>query len=117
MVKNVIIFATIAFYFFIISTTLTYISADPALAEYSLDGNVTFIIDQNTSSINLTGDINDPDPSPGSILDMTVRMFTFRLPSSIVPSSLNFIINFINWILLIILAIVIYRLVVPTTGE
>ncbi len=70
----------------------------------------------NSSLINSTSDFNSSNEnttaSKTGFLSMFVRMFTFRIPAAF-GSTINIIINFLNFILLGIAIMCIYRIANP----
>lgn len=114
--KNIIILILIIFYWFVLSTVLTYMFQDEFLSSALIEGNETYDIEINTTFMNITS--GQPSgvgqSTPISFLSMTGRIFTMRIP--FIDSQINFIISFINWLMILVLAIVIYRLVSPATG-
>lgn len=115
--RDIFIVVSIAVYFFFLTTFLTFLQADTSLAELGdyETGNQSYDINVNTSNINMTSGASDIE-SPLSIIQMLVRMFTWRIPESLVPSWLEFIIVFINWLFLIVLGFSIYKMLSPVTG-
>lgn len=104
-------------WWFLLSISLSLLSQDIVLAEhYNIEGNVTYLIDVDTDNVNVTGEYESAYSAIG-VLDMVVRMFTFRIPTSIVPATINVFISFLNLALLIMLGVVVYRLAIPTSGE
>lgn len=100
-----ILIGIICFWFFL-SLTLSYIGND-----FIIDGNTTYST-INRSAFNISSS-QDYEPTRTNFLDMLFRMFTFSISTALIPASLNIFISFLNWILLLLLIICVYRIANP----
>lgn len=115
--RNITILISILCFWFFLATGLTLVAGDAALAAATSFDNYSSDFFINTTNINSTAEAGEiGSPSLGGFIDMAVRMFTFRIPSYVMPSIFNIIVNFMNYFLLLIVGIVIYRLASPATG-
>lgn len=109
--KYHIILVLIALFWFTEGIVLGYISQDIALQEIST--NLTY----NTSTYNTTTQFfNSTDSDEGnkaSFLRSTLGMFVYRLDENLFPPALDGTIKFINWILVLLLIICVYRIANP----
>lgn len=106
----------IIIFWFLLAQGLTYMANDPALSELASIGNNTYsLIDVQEGAINISS-VGGSGTNPESFISMLIRMFTFRIPSFIAPSGINIFINFINYFLLVIMGLLIYRLVRSGAG-
>ncbi len=116
--KNIIILTSILVYWFLLGTSLFYFSQDPVIAQELSTGNQSFDVFLNTSNMNITTVKSDSYSSPAGLLDVLALMFGFRTPDfALFPKPISLFIGFINFILVIIGAITVYRLALPTSGE
>ena len=111
--KYIVILIMIISFWFLLGMSLTYINNDIVLSELSDDEhdiNTSFQI-QDSSAWNITeqGD----DVNRGSILDMTIRMFTYRVPESLLPTGFNIFLSLLNFMLLLLFIISLYRIINP----
>lgn len=103
----------IIIFWFIEGTVFSLLGSDKVLASAYTDQQ-NFSINENlTSNYFNTSDDLSPEASSGGFLAMSFRLFTFRLPSSLFPVGLGFIISFINWVAVLMLVICIYRIANP----
>ena len=115
--KDLVFIIVIISFWFILASGLSYMANDPALSELSaLDGNNTYtLISTQESAINISS-VSGEGTNPESFVSMLIRMFTFRIPKAIAPAGINLFINFLNYFLLVILGLLIYRLVRSGAG-
>lgn len=98
-------------FWFLEGFIFSLISSDIVLGgDYSSNRSITSV---NGSSYFNTSNIDDVHASSGGFIDTTIRMFTFRLSSEMFPSFLNAIISFLNWFLLLLAIMSIYRIANP----
>ena len=109
--KFIVIIILIVFWWFIVGATLTSMVNDSFISGESLTGNNSYTVGDATV-FNSSGVYNE-DASKKSFLDMSVRMFTFRVPTSLLPTGFNAFLSFLNWFLLILMVVSIYRLANP----
>ena len=109
--KFIVIIILIVFWWFIVGATLTSMVNDSFITGETLTGNTSYSVGDPTV-FNASGDYSE-SASKKSFLDMSVRMFTFRVPSSLLPSGFNALLSFFNWFLLILMIVSIYRLANP----
>lgn len=113
--KNIVIFILIASYFFIVTLTLTAMANDPIVQYLSTGDNSTYIIDKNVTDVNISELPSKPNSAIG-FLNMAVRLFAFEFPQNLLPSFLVASLRFFNWLLIIVLGVVMFRLASPFTG-
>lgn len=95
-------------FWFLLGTTLAYVSADDSLEQLQTVGSAfNYTIDVDTDSYNVTSTTSDGSVGIGDVLDMMGRMFTFRIPS--VTTGWNLSLGFFNYLLVVVLAISLYR--------
>lgn len=104
-------------YWFFLAIMLTYVNADDSIQELrdaEIGNNVTWNVLYDTDDVNVTGLVSDGGVSIGDFMKTVVRMFTYSLPTSAVPSGVAVFLSFINTVLIIVGGIVVYRLALPT---
>lgn len=110
--RYITILITIIFYWFLLGLTLSFMYQDSFINSPSLDSNYTSV--GATSNINFTTDEYTNQTTPITFINVLKTMFLFRVPKSVgMPYLMTFIISFINWILIILLGISIYRIINP----
>jgi len=99
-------------FWFIEFSTLAFVSQDVVLEQvYQGSFNATITYNQSTSFENLT--TNNPSSTSKGFIDSTLRLFSFRIPNYLLPTALNFFVTFLNWLLVFILEMCIYRIANP----
>jgi hypothetical protein len=120
--KDMVIIIAIVIFWGILGLSLTYIFQDSSIQQLNLEAqdssNRTYILANTSQSyLNITSDELQTDTSSKGFLDMVVRMFSFRIPSSVgLPEVVISFIEILNFILLLILGLVVYRLVRSGAG-
>ena len=109
--KFIVIIIAISFWWFVLAFMLTSISNDPFISDLTITGNTSYIVG-DISVLNASGDFSE-SASRTSFMSMTGRMFTFRIPESLLPDGFNVLLTFLNWFLLGLMVISIYRLANP----
>jgi hypothetical protein len=109
--KYQVILILIVTFWFLESITLTAISNDEVLQQNFQEEYNYSLINSSASFINLSSD--NPSATKKGFLSITLRMFAFRLPEEIFPLFLDYTIKFINYMLLMLLIISIYRIANP----
>lgn len=111
--KYITIVIVIISYFFILSLGLNMMLSDISILSIQPEGNTSFFI-MNTSSVNMsTSEIPEGVSLKSFPLALKV-MFSFRTPiPSAIPKTAATIISFINWLVMILLGISLYRIINP----
>lgn len=108
--KDLVLISGIILFWGFLTIILTGINADPLITDIDIVGNSTTDATLPDGRLNITDETFSSPSSIGIIkyLDMFVRMFTFRLPSSF-PDSLNVFLNLFNYLLVGLLALLMFR--------
>lgn len=115
--RDMVMIIIITLYFFLLSITLTSIYDDDIMTGSSF--NVNSSINNNlTYYSNITSDITDENIGSGiSFVSMLGRIITFRIPKQTgFPNFIIRLIELINFILVLILGLLIYRLIRSGAG-
>ncbi len=112
--RDMIIIGGIVLFWFLMTLGITAIANDPLMQQVSQSGNTSFLIDANTDNINFTSETVSPETSnPISYVQMLFRIFTFRVPEILnAPVLVGVIISFVNYFLVLVLGILLYRLLI-----
>lgn len=111
--KWIVIIIVIVSYWFLIGMGLNYLIQDEFILSAGSEGNSSFIV-PDTSNINMTTDELTETTSLRSFPTALKVMFSFRTPIPLaIPQVLTVILSFINWFLVILLGISIYRVINP----
>ena len=111
--KYIVILVMIISFWFFLGLSLTYINNDLVISEMSSGvENINSTFDINVDSTwNITN--QGDDVNRGAILEMTIRMFSARIPESLLPRSFNIFITLFNYVLLLLFIISVYRIANP----
>jgi len=101
-------------YYFLLGVGLTLLLQDVLLVSATGEGNTTYSL-LNTTDINMTSDEMIGEGKTLKTFPNTLKiMFAFSTPKIAgLPSTLVAFISFINWFLLIIFGISVYRIINP----
>jgi len=119
--KDMIFLSTIIVFWFLLTFSLTYVYADELVLRALAEGNSSYVITLNQSEYNFTSGTSDASPTvyqtTGGWWSMVGRIFTFRIPVvEQIPIGLTLFISFINYFLLTIMGLLIYRLIRSGAG-
>lgn len=118
--RDLVILSMIVIFWFVLGGMLTALYEDPLIKASLVQGNSTYItdIDVNTLIDNVSNPNDIPLFQPSvqtktkGFLDMTIRMFTFRIPVVPgIPLMFTTSITFLNYFLLLITGLIVYRLI------
>lgn len=109
--RYITIVIVIIVYWFLLGMGLNFLLKDTLLVSAEMGSNYSMI---NISNVNMTTDELTDEVSLKSFPSALKIMFGFRTPEiNGLPSILTFIISFINWFLVIMMGISIYRIINP----
>ena len=111
--KDMIFIITIVIFWLLLGMTLTYIFQDATIRELEAfnPANQSFVLANTSQSyINVSTEDLTSDTSTKSFLDMTGRMLTFRIPSTVgIPEAIKSFLEILNFVLLLALGLLLYR--------
>lgn len=111
--RYITIIIVVVCYFFLMSIGLNLLLKDSLIVSASPVGNDSFI-SINASSINMTTEEIPDEVSLKSFPSALKVMFGFRTPiPDAIPATGAAIISFMNWFLMILLGISLYRVINP----
>lgn len=112
--KNIVILIVTALFWIIFGTFVNYVASDNALQEITSIGNTSF----STELINTTqltgGTVDDSPKSSTGFVNTAKILFGLGIPTTSMPRGVALFISSINWLLVLVMMIVIYRLVIPS---
>lgn len=112
--RDMVFLSCIIVFWFVMSIGVYLMQSDNYI-DTTISGNQSSTINP-TGQINITDSVDYSNPTPKTYVDMLGRMFTFRLSTIGYPSFISSIISFINWFLVMLLGILIYRLIRSGAG-
>lgn len=118
--KDLVILSVILVFWVSLGSILTYIYQDPLIVADLVAGNSSYVI--NIDSSIYAGNLSETDSEiviigttaskTKGFLNMIGRMFTFRIPAAeSIPSGITSIIEWVNFGLLLIVGLIVYRLI------
>lgn len=109
----IVIIIVIIVYWFLIGMGLNFLLQDPFITSEGIVGNTSFNI-PNTENVNMT-QLQNPEQTTLRTFPNTLKiMFGFRTPiPAAIPQTLAGILSFLNWFLIVIFGIAVYRIVNP----
>lgn len=111
--KWIVIIIVIVVYWFLVVMGLNFLLQDEFILSAGAEGNTSFSV-FNTTDINMTTDELTEQTSLRSFPSALKVMFGFRTPiPAAIPATLASILSFINWFLVILLGISVYRIINP----
>ena len=112
----VVVIIAIVVYFFLVTTGLNSLLKDEFYNSPAGDGNTTFTV-PDTTNVNVSI-LDGEDTSFRTTFSMFKLMLGFRTPvPSTIPQSLAGLLSFINWFLIALLLLALYRLLNPFGGS
>lgn len=112
--KDLVILTSIIVFWFFLGSILTFIAADSTLSTTALFGNASYeadLTDFNLSDEEVSGTTN-----PLTLWDSLSFLFGFKSPTTDFPSGLKLFVNFLNWFLVIMAGVILYRLIRSGAG-
>ncbi len=111
--RYITILISIILFWFLLSVILTSMFQDPFITNPTQNTNFSIDVD----SVNMTTDDPVETTTLRSFVNALGVMFAFRSPVlSGVPSIISTLLSFLNWFLVILLGISIYRIANPISG-
>jgi hypothetical protein len=115
--RNLPLLVGIILFWLLYGTFIVYVSQDPSLQEVSSVGTTNFSSSGLTSFINDTGDWNTNTNSLSGIGSTLSFMFGFGIGTGGMPDGIAVFLSAINWILLVVTVVLIWRLASPFSGS
>ena len=115
--RNIPILAGIIIFWIILGTFVYYFSQDSSLNANADIGASNYSAIGLSNAFNSTGSWDSQTTSLSGLGATLSFMFLFKMPSTGMPGGLAVFISSFNWLLVIILFIVIYRLASPFSGS
>lgn len=116
--RDLIILSVIIVYWFLLGFSLTYVYQDPLIIQSLIEGNSSYVINVDTDDLqhnvtNIGYDFSDTgETKTQGFVSMIGRMFTFRIPEvEQFPAGVLTFIEFVNFILLLLVGLISYRLI------
>jgi hypothetical protein len=115
--RNIPILAGIILFWIILGTFTFYFSQDNSLNSNQAVGASNYSTVALATSFNSTSDWNTQTSSLSSIGNTLKFMFLFQMPTTGMPNGIAVFISVLDWLLVLILFIVVYRLASPFSGD